>query len=105
MAERWSRLHRDNANAIYATAVELRGLILKACQFMGTRADVLPPEYVEVLSRLHDRVPHRPYSMVAAAIRSQLGRPIPELFSRFERVPVAAASLAQVHRATRKAGR
>jgi predicted unusual protein kinase regulating ubiquinone biosynthesis (AarF/ABC1/UbiB family) len=105
MQERWSRLHHENATALYETAVELRGLILKACQFLGTRADVLPPEYVEVLSQLHDQVPHRPYRTVAAAIRAQLGRPIEQLFSRFERTPVAAASLAQVHRATRLDGR
>ena len=105
MAERWSRLHRESAREIYATAVELRGLILKACQFLGTRADVLPPEYVDVLSRLQDRVPHRPYSVVAGVVRKQLGRKVEELFSRFERTPVAAASLAQVHRATRRDGR
>ena len=45
MASRWSRFNRESAESIYATAVELRGLILKGCQFIGSRADVLPPEY------------------------------------------------------------
>ena len=45
-AERWSDLHRTCANSIYNTAVELRGMILKGCQFLGTRADILPREYV-----------------------------------------------------------
>ena len=105
MDERWSRLHRANATSIYETAVELRGLILKACQFLGTRADVLPPEYVEVLSRLHDRVPPKAFGVVAATLEAELGQPLHELFSHIEREPVAAASLAQVHRATRKDGR
>jgi predicted unusual protein kinase regulating ubiquinone biosynthesis (AarF/ABC1/UbiB family) len=105
MALRWSKLHLANATSIYETAVELRGLILKACQFLGTRSDVLPPEYVSVLSRLHDRVPPKSFGVVAASVEAELGRPLAELFTRFETEPVAAASLAQVHRATRRDGR
>ena len=52
MEERWSAQHAESAKAIYEAAIELRGLILKGCQFIGSRADVLPPEYVEILSRL-----------------------------------------------------
>ena len=57
MDERWSRFHRTSAESVYETAIDLRGLILKGCQFLGSRADVLPREWVEVLSRLQDRVP------------------------------------------------
>src|SRR5512140_2700276 len=53
----YRRQHRVAAESIYQTATRLEGLLIKACQFLGTRADVLPDEYIEVLSRLQDRVP------------------------------------------------
>lgn len=105
MAERWSRLHHDSARAIYEAAVELKGMILKGCQFLGARADVLPPEYVEVLSRLQDRVPARPFRIVRRFVESQYDADLDDIFSEFSRRPVASASLAQVHEARLRDGR
>jgi ubiquinone biosynthesis protein len=84
--------------------VELQGLILKGCQFLGARADVLPPEYVEVLSSLQDRVPHRAFPVVRALVEDELDAPLERIFERFDPVPVASASLAQVHRARLRGG-
>jgi len=104
MKRRWSKFNRDSAEAIYETATELRGLILKGCQFVGSRADVLPPEYIEVLSRLQDRVPPREFSVVQRIVDDELGRPIDEIFEWFSPDPIASASLAQVHAARLRGG-
>jgi predicted unusual protein kinase regulating ubiquinone biosynthesis (AarF/ABC1/UbiB family) len=105
MRKRWSRFNRESAESIYETAVELRGLILKGCQFMGARADVLPREYVQVLSALQDRVPPKPLRVVRRTIEHSLGLALEDVFSSFSPEPIAAASLAQVHEAWLHDGR
>ena len=52
MDARWQAQHRANARAIHEAAVDLKGLILKGCQMLGARADVLPRPYVEILGAL-----------------------------------------------------
>src|SRR5712692_515775 len=49
----YHRHHRRSAQLAYRTATRLEGLLIKACQFLGTRADILPDEYITVLSQLH----------------------------------------------------
>jgi aarF domain-containing kinase len=105
MAERWTQLHRENAKAVYDAAIELRGLILKGCQFLGARADVLPPEWVERLARLQDRVPAHPFPVVRRTVERELQVPLEAVFASFSRTPIASASLAQVHEATLHDGR
>jgi predicted unusual protein kinase regulating ubiquinone biosynthesis (AarF/ABC1/UbiB family) len=104
MPERWRRFHRHSAGLIYEAAVELQGLILKGCQFLGARADVLPREYVEILSRLQDRVPPRPFPVVRASVERELGADLEQIFASFETSPIASASLAQVHAARLHSG-
>jgi predicted unusual protein kinase regulating ubiquinone biosynthesis (AarF/ABC1/UbiB family) len=102
---RWTRFNRRSAESIFEAAVELRGLILKACQFIGSRTDVLPPEYCEVLSQLQDRVPPRPFPEIRAVVERELGMPLDQAFSDFSEKSVASASLAQVHQAHLPDGR
>lgn len=103
--ERYGRHHRRSAELIYRTALRLEGWFVKACQFIGTRADILPKEYVEVLSRLHDQVPPRPFAVMKRRIENELGKPTEAVFSSLTPEPIAAASLAQVHKATLHDGR
>ena len=105
MRDRWRRFHRESAEAVYEAATELRGLILKSCQYMGARADLMPREWVEVLARLQDRVPAHDLPTVRRLVETELGRPLEAIFTRFAPEPIASASLAQVHDATLRDGR
>jgi predicted unusual protein kinase regulating ubiquinone biosynthesis (AarF/ABC1/UbiB family) len=75
-------------------------VLLKAGQYIGTRADRIPEPYVRRLERLQDRVRWHPYAVVRQVIEEELGATPEAAFSRIWRRPIASASLAQVHRAT-----
>ena len=100
-----SAIHQKNADQIYRTATRLRGLLIKMCQVIGTRSDVFPPAYVKTLSQAHDRLPPREFEEIRCVVEEDLGKPLDAVFSEFETRPVAAASLAQVHRARLLDGR
>jgi ubiquinone biosynthesis protein len=99
---RWDRV---SAATLDSAARDLGGVLLKAGQFLSTRADVLPAAYVERLARLQDRARPQAYTVVRQVICEELGAPPEELFARVWRRPIASASLAQVHRATLRDGR
>jgi aarF domain-containing kinase len=101
---RYAREHQRNAERLYRTAAKMEGLLIKACQFMSSRADVAPPEYVAILGRLQDQVPVRPFPQVVRQVQRELGAHPDEIYAEFSRTPVASASLAQVHRARTKDG-
>ena len=104
-AERLRRHHLKSARRIYGGTIRLQGLMIKIGQTLGSRPDLLPLEYVQVLSKLQDRVPPRPFRRMRPHIEQQLGVPIEEAFAEFDHTPVAAASLAQVYRARLYDGR
>jgi predicted unusual protein kinase regulating ubiquinone biosynthesis (AarF/ABC1/UbiB family) len=78
----------------------LKGPFAKAGQFASLRYDVLPDEARAALDALHDRVPPLPFPVVARMVERELDAPLAERFARFDPVPLAAASVAQVHAAT-----
>ena len=95
---------RAFARAHVALCERLGATFIKVGQILSTRGDLLPPPVVEELARLRDQVPPFPFAQVRATIERSLGRPLEEIFARFEPVPVAAASVAQVHEAVLRAG-
>lgn len=103
--EDWKLQHRRGGGRVLDAAEALGGTLIKAGQFASSRPDLLPAAYTETLSSLQDRVPPRPFAVIEEAVVRQLGRPITEVFSEFDEEPLAAASIAQVHRARLLDGR
>jgi predicted unusual protein kinase regulating ubiquinone biosynthesis (AarF/ABC1/UbiB family) len=82
-----------------ALAIRLGGVMIKVGQFLSARLDVLPPEITDELSGLQDEVPPVDYEPIRLQTELELGSAIEKVFLTFEKEPVAAASLGQVHRA------
>jgi len=100
----WAGLQRALGRALVELCNRLGATFIKVGQIASTRTDLLPPPLVEELSRLRDRVPPFPYREVERIVAEGLGRPLHAIYEDFGREPVAAASVAQVHRAVLRAG-
>ncbi len=72
---------------------------VKLGQVLSLRPDLLPQEITSELSKLTNQVPSFPFTQVKQVIENDLDKPLEKLFKHFDRVPLAAASLAQVHKA------
>jgi ubiquinone biosynthesis protein len=97
--------HRRNSRRLTRAILELGGLFIKVGQLISILTNFLPPEFRAELEQLQDSVPARPLDEVRARIRKELGAEPEALFADFDPVPIASASLAQVHVATMPDGR
>ena len=101
-----SRRERPSSQAEHLRLAleELGTTAIKLGQVLSTRPDLLDPELVAELEKLRDRVPPVPTEAILAAAEAELGRDPVEVFADFERTPLAAASIGQVHGATLQDG-
>jgi predicted unusual protein kinase regulating ubiquinone biosynthesis (AarF/ABC1/UbiB family) len=90
---------QKRAEWLVNTLINLGPTFIKIGQALSTRADLLPLEYVRALVKLQDQVPQFPVDQAIAIIEAELGLPLEQVYKEFDREPLAAASLGQVHRA------
>ena len=84
--------------------IELGPFYVKFGQLLSTRPDLLPPQYIEALTALQARVPPVAWELMEATLRQQLAQPLENIFSTIDQQPIAAGSIAQIHRATLTTG-
>jgi predicted unusual protein kinase regulating ubiquinone biosynthesis (AarF/ABC1/UbiB family) len=93
------------AEGLAADLESMGPTFIKLGQLLSTRFDLLPPDYTTALSRLQDEVDPFDAETARATVEAELGAGVRHLFARFDDVPLAAASLGQVHHATLHDGR
>jgi predicted unusual protein kinase regulating ubiquinone biosynthesis (AarF/ABC1/UbiB family) len=84
--------------------IELGPFYVKFGQLLSTRPDLLPPKYIEALTALQAEVPPVVWTRIEEIIRESLPEPLENVFTKIDPQPVAAGSIAQVHRATLSSG-
>ena len=84
---------------------DLGGTFIKLGQLLSLRPDLIPKEYAKEFSKLQDQVPPFSYEKVVETIESELNANLKDVFLKFEKIPIASASIGQVHKAWLKDGK
>ena len=91
--------YRKVAARFRVLAIRMGGVMIKVGQFLSARLDVLPVEITEELAGLQDEVPPEKFEDIRRQAEIDFGAPLQEKYESFDEMPLAAASLGQVHRA------
>jgi ubiquinone biosynthesis protein len=94
----------DLSRRLRIAAEHLGPTYIKLGQIISSGEGLFPEELVEEFKKCRDQVPAEPFSQVRATVESELGRALEDVFATFDRRPLAAASIAQVHAATLHTG-
>ncbi len=95
--------HEKRAQQLFSLATSMGGVMIKLCQFFSSRRDFFPEAYIAILSELQDNVPPVPFTIIQEIIQSEY-KDSKDIFHNIDDIPLASASLGQVHKATLKDG-
>lgn len=87
------------AHSFRLLAVKMGGVLIKVGQFLSSRLDVMPREVTDELAGLQDEVPAEPFESIRQVIEAEFSQPLQQIFVDFDPIPLASASIGQVHRA------
>jgi len=107
MQKRLIKKHSDEPNEVKVrrTLERLGPSFVKLGQLLSIRPDFVPKSYIQELEKLQEEVPPVAFSEIKKSIEKSTGKKLNELFKRFDKIPVASASIAQVHKAVLKNGK
>ncbi|PZX05717.1 putative unusual protein kinase regulating ubiquinone biosynthesis (AarF/ABC1/UbiB family) [Psychrobacillus insolitus] len=101
---KWEKLVTKQAKEYKKTALQLGGLMIKVGQFLSTRADIMPPSFIEELEGLTDRVPSVPKEQAMDVLKEEWNAELDDFVSNLSEQPVASASIGEVYKGTLKNG-